>query len=177
MRVYKSLKPGYKGTKELVEQFGDSLVCVRYRVDKKASKVYKTVELIVEERLCMDTQASLCVSRDLSIEESEESGVNTPTTPIDGMMVYSCSSGESCVDPNLSTTSPHPASAEPVHRGTLPASFFWFRFCGYVPVLFKMVMQAGACKGNIQGIWGLPTDIAKKLGLLESDWIEEVPQG
>ena len=31
MKTYAHLKPGLKGTKGLVEQFGDSLLCVRYR--------------------------------------------------------------------------------------------------------------------------------------------------
>jgi len=43
------LKPGQKGTKRLVAQYGDSLICVRYRYDAKAQKQYKTVEIIVSE--------------------------------------------------------------------------------------------------------------------------------
>jgi hypothetical protein len=31
-----------------MEQFGDRLVCVRYRYDQHAKKRYKTVELIIE---------------------------------------------------------------------------------------------------------------------------------
>ncbi len=42
-------KPGQKGTKKLVAQYGDKLVCVRYRYDPQKKKRYKTVELIVEE--------------------------------------------------------------------------------------------------------------------------------
>jgi hypothetical protein len=33
----------------LVEQYGDALICVRYRYDSKAHKQYKTVEIIVSE--------------------------------------------------------------------------------------------------------------------------------
>jgi hypothetical protein len=43
------LKPGQKGTKRLTEQYGDSLVCIRYRYDAKARKRYKTVEIVVSE--------------------------------------------------------------------------------------------------------------------------------
>jgi hypothetical protein len=43
------LKPGQKGTKHLVEQYGDRLVCVRYRYDATRKKRIKTVELVVAE--------------------------------------------------------------------------------------------------------------------------------
>ena len=35
-----------KRDKEIVEQYGDALICVRYRYDAKARKQYKTVEII-----------------------------------------------------------------------------------------------------------------------------------
>ena len=44
------LKPGQKGTKKLVEEYGDNLVCVRYRYDEKSSVRLKTVELVVERK-------------------------------------------------------------------------------------------------------------------------------
>ena len=37
------------GTKKFVEQYGDALVCVRYRYDAATRKQYKTVEIIVSE--------------------------------------------------------------------------------------------------------------------------------
>jgi len=43
------LKPGQKGTKRLVAQYGDALFCVRYRYDKEKRKQFKTVEIIVSE--------------------------------------------------------------------------------------------------------------------------------
>lgn len=46
----KRLKPGAPGTKRLVERFGDSLLCVRYRHDPLRNCRLTTVELIVEER-------------------------------------------------------------------------------------------------------------------------------
>ena len=45
----RKLAPGQKGTKKLHEQFGDRLLCVRYRYDDQLRKRFKTVELIVEE--------------------------------------------------------------------------------------------------------------------------------
>ena len=43
------LNPGQKGTKHLVGQYGDRLVCVRYRYDAARRKRIKTVELVVAE--------------------------------------------------------------------------------------------------------------------------------
>lgn len=50
METRVSLKPGDKGTKRLHAQYGDKLVCVRYRYDPKARMRYKTVELIVDAK-------------------------------------------------------------------------------------------------------------------------------
>ena len=49
METRLTLKPGQKGTKKLLRRYGDDLVCVRYRYDRRKKKRYKTVELIVEE--------------------------------------------------------------------------------------------------------------------------------
>jgi hypothetical protein len=45
----KKLKPGQPGTKKLMHEYGDKLVCVRYRYDFQNRKRLTTVELIVEE--------------------------------------------------------------------------------------------------------------------------------
>jgi hypothetical protein len=44
------LKPGQKGTKGLVQKYGDALLCVRYRYDEKNQTRMKTVELIIQEK-------------------------------------------------------------------------------------------------------------------------------
>ena len=49
-RVRLHLKPGQKGTKQLLAQYGDRLICVRYRYDAQRKKRFKTVELVVAER-------------------------------------------------------------------------------------------------------------------------------
>ena len=49
MRTSQHRKPGRKGTKQLLTQYGDRLVCVRYRHDAQQKKRCKTVELIVAE--------------------------------------------------------------------------------------------------------------------------------
>ena len=43
------LKPGQKGTKKLLAEYGDALVCVRYRYEKANCMRAKTVEIIVEK--------------------------------------------------------------------------------------------------------------------------------
>jgi hypothetical protein len=50
MRTLLHLKPGQKGTKQLLAQYGDRLVCVRYRYDAQQQKRFKTVEFIIAER-------------------------------------------------------------------------------------------------------------------------------
>lgn len=49
LKTTDTLRPGQRGTRRLVAEFGDRLVCVRYRCDAKGRKRYKTVELIVAE--------------------------------------------------------------------------------------------------------------------------------
>lgn len=50
MKTYCHLKPGQNGTKSLLEKYGQSLLCVRYRFDEFRGMKVKTVELIVDEK-------------------------------------------------------------------------------------------------------------------------------
>ena len=50
MEIAKTIQPGDLGSKSLLEQYGETLVCVRYRIDRIRQKRYKTIELIVEEK-------------------------------------------------------------------------------------------------------------------------------
>ncbi len=50
MEITKTLQPGDMGTINLIETYGDQLVCVRYRSDEKRQKRYTTVELIIDEK-------------------------------------------------------------------------------------------------------------------------------
>ncbi len=49
METRVTLRPGEKGTKGLVAEYGHRLICVRYRYDAAAGLRYKTVELVVEQ--------------------------------------------------------------------------------------------------------------------------------
>ena len=52
MKTHTHLKPGQNGTKRLVEKYGDTLLCVRYRYDELRGVRLKTVEIIVDEKPC-----------------------------------------------------------------------------------------------------------------------------
>lgn len=47
MDVKTKLHPGENGTKGLLKQYREQLVCERYRYDKARRKRYETVELII----------------------------------------------------------------------------------------------------------------------------------
>ena len=47
MQTRVTLRPGDKGTKKLVREFGQKLICVRYRYDPIGRIRYKTVELVM----------------------------------------------------------------------------------------------------------------------------------
>ncbi len=49
MNTRLTLKPGQRGTKKLVDEYGDRLLYVRYRYDPKRKRRFKTVEVIVAE--------------------------------------------------------------------------------------------------------------------------------
>ena len=50
MEIRATLLPGQNGTKSLLRQYGEQLVCVRYRYDKARHKRFKTVELIIDQQ-------------------------------------------------------------------------------------------------------------------------------
>jgi hypothetical protein len=62
------LKPGQNGTKKLVAEYGDALICVRYRYDRASCTRAKTVEIVVEKKSWTpppqipDTRLFLCGS-------------------------------------------------------------------------------------------------------------------
>lgn len=48
--ISKKLAPGQPGTKRYQRQFGDALVCVRYRIHPETARSYTTVEIVVDEK-------------------------------------------------------------------------------------------------------------------------------
>jgi len=49
MQARRILRPGQAGTKKLQEQYGEKLVCVRYRYNAENKRRMKTIELVIEE--------------------------------------------------------------------------------------------------------------------------------
>jgi hypothetical protein len=49
MRTSTTVHPGGRGARKFFAQYGDRLVCVRYRSDARQQKRFKTIELIVAE--------------------------------------------------------------------------------------------------------------------------------
>jgi len=49
MRIHLTLRPEQRGAKQLLAQYGNRLVCVRYRYEEQQKNRFKTVEVIVEE--------------------------------------------------------------------------------------------------------------------------------
>jgi len=47
--TYKAVLQGYPGTKNLVDKFGDILLCVRYKYNKDLKQKIKTAEIIIQE--------------------------------------------------------------------------------------------------------------------------------
>lgn len=50
LRVVKTMTPGQPGTVKLLRQYGDALICVRYRRGARGHHRYTTVELLVHAR-------------------------------------------------------------------------------------------------------------------------------
>lgn len=64
MRTRLTLHPSQRGARQLFAQYGDRLLCVRYRYDEQQKKRFKTVELIVEES---DWEPNACPRADESL--------------------------------------------------------------------------------------------------------------
>jgi hypothetical protein len=58
MHIRSTVHPEQRGAKKLRMQYGERLVCVRYRYDVNRQKRFKTVELIVEEEAWVAPQPS-----------------------------------------------------------------------------------------------------------------------
>jgi hypothetical protein len=49
MDIQRQITAGAPGTKKYLREYGDRLVCVRYKYDKARGKKLKTVEIVVSE--------------------------------------------------------------------------------------------------------------------------------
>ncbi|HHJ35344.1 MAG TPA: hypothetical protein ENJ87_06230 [Gammaproteobacteria bacterium] len=71
MEVSRTLQPGEMGTKHYLDHYGDKLVCVRYRINKKAGKRYTTIELIVNEKPLFSQKKGVFVWLRIGFNETE----------------------------------------------------------------------------------------------------------
>ena len=73
MRTRFTLQPGQDGAKHLREQYGDRLVCVRYRYDEEKKERWKTVELSIEksewEPMAVHWRADTRVALQIAVQE------------------------------------------------------------------------------------------------------------
>jgi hypothetical protein len=74
MQTRLTLRPGDRGTKKLLAQYGDRLVCVRYRYDEKTGKRIKTAKLIIDEtdEAPVDTSIPPCERRFITVGLDEK---------------------------------------------------------------------------------------------------------
>lgn len=61
MEVIKKLPPGAPGTKRFMKEYGEDLVCVRYRHDSKKNRRLTTIEVIVAERPMLNVSAEAAI--------------------------------------------------------------------------------------------------------------------
>ena len=75
MRTRLTLQPDKDGAKQLRKQYGERLVCVRYRYDEEKKERWKTVELIIEksewEPMAVHWQADTRVALQIAVQERE----------------------------------------------------------------------------------------------------------
>jgi hypothetical protein len=72
MRTIKKMQPGTKGTKKLVDIYGDKLVCVRYRKDDQRNRNVKTIELIIDENAFSTNASEISMNKLLCLDVKEE---------------------------------------------------------------------------------------------------------
>ncbi|MBN1439722.1 MAG: hypothetical protein JW929_09955 [Anaerolineales bacterium] len=72
MRTKLVLKPGSRGTRKLLAEYGKRLVCVRYRYDWRLGRRWKTVELIIHEASWKPKPSSLVYVRIQNLEWTKQ---------------------------------------------------------------------------------------------------------
>ncbi len=50
MKIRRILQPGQPGAKKLLQRYGDNLICVRYHYDEEKMMMFKTIEIIVDNK-------------------------------------------------------------------------------------------------------------------------------
>jgi hypothetical protein len=71
MEITKTIQPGEMGSKQLYRQYGEQLVCVRYRNDRYQKKRITTVEIIVDEKPYISSKRTVTAWVMINFEEVE----------------------------------------------------------------------------------------------------------
>lgn len=81
MKTKRKLNAGKPGTKRLLKEYGENLVCVRYKYDKFTWRKQRTIELILDEDDWIPTKDEIVFIRidygekDLGIQVKNNGGV------------------------------------------------------------------------------------------------------
>ena len=68
MKTIKKIKAGMKGTKKLVQEYGDKLICVRYRYDYERKRKLKTIELIIDEGALVSNSSKIPMNKIMQLK-------------------------------------------------------------------------------------------------------------
>lgn len=144
MRVRLVRRPGQHGTREYLEEYGDRLVCVRYRYDAAAGRRYKTIEIIVGEA-------------PWAPPGSETRGADP-----------SALGGEGPAIPrSVTTTHPLERNPSPGSHPFTPATLVGLRLPRDRPGLIALVERAGGAQRPLLGVWAISYDKAVAHGFAE----------
>jgi hypothetical protein len=84
MKTRLVLKAGDKGTRKVVREFGERLVCVRYRYDEVGRRRLKTAEIVVEEVPWDPGSKGRSRSEQGEVKQGAAGSASTPDGPTDG---------------------------------------------------------------------------------------------
>jgi hypothetical protein len=147
MRVRLVRRPGQPGTREYVEEYGDRLICVRYRYDAATQRRYKTIELIVDEAPWAPP--------------ADEVQSGRPRASTGNADISDTRGGESRGRPPAGPQLP--ATAQPL----APATLVGVRLPEGRPELVAKVQRGGGEHRALLGVWALRYDRAVAHGLAE----------
>lgn len=147
MRVRLVRRPGQPGTRAYAEQYGDRLVCVRYRYDEAARRRYKTVEIIVEEAEWAPA------ARGVGRRAPEEAQGGADAAP-----------GGAAAEPGLGPPRPSTHTSIP-RREYRPAELVGVRLPAELLHLSPAISAAGGVRRELLDIWAMPFASAAALGL------------
>lgn len=160
------LKPGQRGTRQLVAQYGEQLLCVRYRYDEVAGKRYKTIELIIDTADWTPRQAP---PAEVEPEPTAPQVASSSIPPASNAKQASAAAQASTTKP--SKTAEHRPAAKTTIRPPHPVPFLDTDEYVYVQVLLdeleltRSLRQAGGIWNERKQVWLIHYKHVRALGL------------